>query len=197
MAGAWLLTLFFIALSLGRYSPLHGLFYALVPGFDTGRVAARILLLAHIPLSLLAGFGCQAFFAPMVKASRAVKYRLFQIFAAFSVFVAALVFAGYFYRVQVLYEPTSYAYPFFACLLLLATTGLGLYRFLPISNKALFLKVSVIILLLFDYHGFLVPQFKLKSDFDGQRKLLPQAVLRQRRCRSIPSIAARRIPCWF
>ena len=102
VGGAWLLALFFIALSLGRYSPLHGLFYALIPGFDTGRVAARILLLAHIPLSLLAGFGCQAFFAPMVKASRAVKYRLFQVFAAFSVFMSAVVFIGYFYRVQVL-----------------------------------------------------------------------------------------------
>lgn len=174
VGGAWLLALFFIGLSLGRFSPLHGLFYALFPGFDTGRVAARILLLAHLPLSLLAGFGCQAFLAPMVKASRAVKYRLFQGFAAFSLFVAAVVFAGYFYRVQVLYKPTSYAYPFFACLLILATTGLGLYRFLPVSKKALFLKVAVVILLLFDYHGFLVPHFKLKSDFDGQRNFYPK-----------------------
>lgn len=132
------------------------------------------LLLAHIPLSLLAGFGCQAFFAPMAKGSRTVKYRLFQVFAVFSIFMAAVVFAGYFYRVQVLSKPTSYAYPFFACLLMLATTGLGLYRFLPIFNKALFLKVSVVILLLFDFHGFLVPQFKLKSDFDGKRNLYPK-----------------------
>ncbi len=174
VGGAWLLALFFIGLSLGRYSPLHGLFYALIPGFDTGRVAARILLLAHIPLSLLAGFGCQAFFAPMAKASRAGKYRLFQAFAAFSVFMTAVVFAGYFYRVQVLYEPASYAYPFFACLLMLATTGLGLYRFLPISKKAFFLKVSVVILLLFDCHGFLAPQFKLKSDFDGKTNFYPK-----------------------
>jgi len=174
VGGAWLLALFFIGLSLGRYSPLHGLFYALIPGFDTGRVAARILLLAHIPLSLLAGFGCQAFLAPMTKASRVVKYRLFQAFAAFSLFMTVVVFSGYFYRVQVLYEPASYAYPFFACLLMLATTGLGLYRFLPISGKALFLKVSVVILLLFDFHGFLVPHFKLKSDFDGQRNFYPK-----------------------
>ena len=174
VGGAWLLALFFIGLSLGRYSPLHGLFYALIPGFDTGRVAARILLLAHIPLSLLAGFGCQAFLAPMVKDSRAIKYRLFQAFAAFSIFMTAVVFAGYFYRVQVIYEPASYAYPFFACLLMLAATGLGLYRFLPISKKALFLKVGVVILLLFDCHGFLVPQFKLKSDFDGKANFYPK-----------------------
>ena len=174
VGGAWLLALFFIALSMGRYSPLHGLFYALIPGFDTGRVAARSLLLAHIPLSLLAGFGCQAFFAPMVKASRAVKYRLFQVFAAFSVFMSAVVFAGYFYRVQVLSKPTSYAYPFFACLLMLATTGLCLWRFLPISKKALFLKVSVVLLLLFDYHGFLNTQFTLKTDFDGKKNFYPK-----------------------
>ena len=174
VGGAWLLALFFIALSLGKYSPLHGLFYALIPGFDTGRVAARILLLAHIPLSLLAGFGCQAFFAPMVKASRAVKYRLFQIFAVFSVFMAAVVFMGYFYRVQVLYKPTSYAYPFFACLLLLATTGLCLARFLPIPPKRHLLKAGVVILLLFDYHGFLNPQFKLKNDFDGKKNFYPK-----------------------
>ena len=174
VGGAWLLALFFIGLSLGKYSPLHGLFYALVPGFDTGRVAARILLLAHIPLSLLAGFGCQAFFAPMVKASRAIKYQLFQVFAAFSIFMAAVVFAGYFYRVQVLLKPTSYAYPFFACLLMLAATGLSLYRFHPISKKALLLKVGVFILLLFDFHGFLIPQFKLKSDFDGKSNFYPK-----------------------
>lgn len=172
--GAWLLALFFIALSLGKYSPLHGLLYALIPGFDTGRVAARILLLAHIPLSLLAGFGCQTFFAPMVKASRAVKYQLFQVFAAFSIFMSAVVFVGYFYRVQILLKPTSYAYPFFACLLMLATTGLCLWRFLPISKKGLFLKVGVVILLLFDYHGFLNPQFKLKSDFDGKKNFYPK-----------------------
>ena len=174
VGGAWLLALFFIALSLGKYSPLHGLFYALIPEFDKGRVAARILLLAHIPLSLLAGFGCQTFFAPMVKASRADKYRLFQVFAAFSIFMAAVVFVGFFYRVQVLSKPTSYAYPFFACLLLLATSGLGFCRFLPISKKALLLKGGVVILLLFDYHGFLVPQFKLKSDFDGKSNFYPK-----------------------
>ena len=32
VGGAWLLALFFIALSLGKYSPLHGLFYALDSG---------------------------------------------------------------------------------------------------------------------------------------------------------------------
>lgn len=94
--------------------------------------------------------------------------------AAPALFMAAVVFLGYFYRVQVLSQPTSYAYPFFACLLLLATTGLGLYRFLPISRKAPLLKVSVVIVLLFDYHGFLVPQFKLKSDFDGKSNLYPK-----------------------
>ena len=110
----------------------------------------------------------------MAKASKAVRYQLFQVFAAFSVFMAAVVFVGYFYRVQVLLKPTSYAYPFFACLLMLATTGLGLCRFLPVSKKALYLKVGVIILLLFDYHGFLNPQFNLKSDFDGKRNFYPK-----------------------
>ncbi len=55
-------------LSFGRFSPLHGLAYALVPGFDKGREASRIFLLAHFGLSLLAGFGCQVFLNPAPKA---------------------------------------------------------------------------------------------------------------------------------
>ena len=55
-------------LSFGRFSPLHGLAYALVPGFDKGREASRIFLVAHFGLSLLAGFGCQAFLNPAPKA---------------------------------------------------------------------------------------------------------------------------------
>jgi hypothetical protein len=35
-------------LSIGHFSPLHGLAYALVPGFDKGREASRIFLLAHL-----------------------------------------------------------------------------------------------------------------------------------------------------
>ena len=59
--------LLFLGLSLGNDSVLHGLFYALVPGFDKGREASRIFLIAHFAFSLLAGFGCEAFCKPIPK----------------------------------------------------------------------------------------------------------------------------------
>ncbi len=63
----WLMALLFLALSMGEYTPLHGLLYALLPGFEKGREASRLLLLSHLALSVLAGFGCQAFFSPLPK----------------------------------------------------------------------------------------------------------------------------------
>ena len=85
-------------LSLGRFSPLHGLAYALLPGFDKGREASRILLLAHLGLSLLAGFGCQALLSHCPKQRRKTQAGIVVAFAALSTVVCLVVFATYFYQ---------------------------------------------------------------------------------------------------
>src|SRR6185436_16518325 len=115
---AFLIALLFFCLSLGEYSPLHGLFYSLVPGFNKGREASRNLLLAHFALSLLAGFGCERFCSPIKKKEKNGSWQLVGIFCVFAALINSLVAVGYFYRVQVLYQPTNFGVPFFACLLL-------------------------------------------------------------------------------
>ena len=112
-------------LSLGHFSPLHGLAYALVPGFDKGREACRIFLIAHCGLSLLAGFGFQAFLSPCPKPRRKGRTRLVLAFAALSVAVCLIAFATYFYQTQALSQNPNYGTQAFACLLLLATSACG------------------------------------------------------------------------
>jgi|GEM_PF-909878 len=162
---AFFLALLFFSLSLGRYSPLHGLFYALIPGFDKGREAARLLLLAHFALSVLAGFGCQAFLSPITKNERKWKLRLVWTLCGLSLLISLLVFAGYFYRTLVLYQPTDYGVPVFACLLLITSSVIALIRVYSWTRMAP-LRVAILVLLLFDFHFFLSPHIRLKKEFD-------------------------------
>ncbi len=174
----WLLALCFLALALGEYSPLHGLFYALVPFYDKGREASRHLLLVHFSLSLLAGFGFQTLFRPWPKRHRAFRWRTLQIFTTLGLLVTLVVFAGYFYLTLVLYKPANYDVLFFSCLLLLASSLLLACRhFVWLDRKSL--KAGVYILLLFDYHFFLSPHFKPKRDFDGKRNFEPKQYYQQ------------------
>jgi hypothetical protein len=57
LAGLAVLSFFY---TLGVYSLLHGLLYALVPFLWMGREAARFIYLTHFALALLAGFGAQS-----------------------------------------------------------------------------------------------------------------------------------------
>lgn len=162
---AFFLVLLFFSLSLGRYSPLHGLFYALIPGFDKGREAARLLLLAHFALSVLAGFGCQAFLSPICKKERKWKLRFAWTLCGLSLLISLLIFAGYFYRTLVLYQATDYGGPVFACLLLITSSVIALIRVYS-WTRMMALKVAILVLLLFDFHLFLSPHIKLKKEFD-------------------------------
>jgi hypothetical protein len=162
---AFLLALLFFTLSLGHYSPLHGLSYSLIPGFDKGREAARLLLVTHFALSILAGFGCQSFLGPITRNERKWKTRLVWSGCGISVLICLLVFAGYFYRTQVLYQETDYGVPVFACLLLLASSAIALIRVYSWARVAP-LRVAILVLLLFDFHLFMAPHIKLKKNFD-------------------------------
>ena len=175
---AWFIALLFLALSMGEYTPLHGLLYALVPGFEKGREASRLLLLSHLAFSVLVGFGCQAFFSPFPKKQKELYLRLMQAFGCLSVPLTALVFAVYFYSIYVLFQSTDYNVPFFACLWLMMTTALVICRrYGSLSLKAL--KIIVIMICLFDYHFVLGFHIKPKSAFDGQTNFEPKQYYHQ------------------
>ena len=57
LAGLAVLSFFY---SLGFFTPLHGLLYALVPYLWMGREPGRFIYLTHFAMALLAGFGVQA-----------------------------------------------------------------------------------------------------------------------------------------
>ncbi|MCI0628414.1 MAG: YfhO family protein [Acidobacteria bacterium] len=170
--------LLFAALSLGHFSPLHGLMYALVPGFDKGREASRLFLLAHFGLSLLAGFGCQAFFQPCSRRERPWRIRVVTGFAALSLAISLVVFALYFYQAQVLSQNPDYGAPGFACLLLLATSAIGLARTYGLA-KTKSLQMAVVFILLFDFHFLLFPHIKLKRDIDRKVNFEPKQYYQQ------------------
>jgi len=170
---AWLMALFFLVLAMGQYSPLHGVFYALVPGFDKAREASRSLLVTHGALSLLAGFGCQACFRPLQKKERVVTLRLLQVLIGFSLFITLVVFSGYFYRVQVLFQRTDYSPLFVSCLLLLMSSAVVLCRFYSLSSRRS-LKAAVFLVLLFDCHYVMNNHIKLKSEFNNKTNYEPK-----------------------
>ncbi len=71
----WLLffalaALFFLLLSLGPYTVLHGWLYRFVPGFDKVRAAARFILFFDFGVALLAGFGLDALSQPLAARAR-------------------------------------------------------------------------------------------------------------------------------
>ena len=160
-------------LSLGRFSPLHGLAYALVPGFDKGREASRIFLLAHLGLSLLAGFGCQALLSRCPKQRRKTRVGIVLGFAALSVVACLVVFATYFYQRVALSQDPDYGTPAFACLLLLATSVVGLARAFG-WFRAKPLQVAIGLILLFDFHFLLSPHLRPKREFDRKFNFDPK-----------------------
>jgi hypothetical protein len=160
-------------LSLGQFSPLHGLAYALVPGFDKGREASRIFLVAHFGLSLLAGFGCQACLNPVPKARRKIRTLIVLAFTALSVAVCLIAFATYFYQTQTLSQNPDFGTPAFACLLLLAASTVGLSRTFGFA-RAKSLQFAMALILLFDFHFLLSPHIRLKREFDRKENFEPK-----------------------
>jgi hypothetical protein len=174
----WLVALVFLALAMGELTPLHGLFYALVPDFRTGREASRNLVVTHLALALIAGFGCKVFFSPFRKRDRIFCIRGVQIFGCVAVALTLIVFAGYFYRVQVLYQATDYSVPFFTCLLLMMTTLVAVCRCCAWLNPK-WLKMAVVIICLLDAHFFISIHIRPKNAFDGKKNFEPNHYYQQ------------------
>src|SRR6185436_4635981 len=62
---AALLALLALAVALGETTPLHGLMYRLVPGFDKVRAPGRALLFVDLAGALLIGFGVARLAGPI------------------------------------------------------------------------------------------------------------------------------------
>ena len=64
-----------LLLALGRYAPLHRLFYNFVPGFDQVRVPARALILFDFGVAGMAALGLDVLLHPLGERGRAVLHR--------------------------------------------------------------------------------------------------------------------------
>jgi len=64
-----------LLLALGRYAPLHRLFYNFVPGFDQVRVPARALILFDFGVAGMAALGLDVLLRPLGERGRAVLHR--------------------------------------------------------------------------------------------------------------------------
>lgn len=178
----WLVLLLFVALSLGSYSPLHGLFYLLVPFYHAARAAQRNLMMAHLAAGLLAGLGCDAFLNSLNRTGASngadnVWRRPVRWLLAFSLTVTAIVSGMYICQVRLVSTP-GYDGLFFACLLLLASSALFCVRGSGLIGRRTLL-VGVVIILLFDYHAFLSPYIQPKSGFDQLTNFEPGRYYRE------------------
>jgi hypothetical protein len=170
---ASVLALLCATLAMGYFSPLHGLFYALIPGFDKGREAGRIFLLAHFALSLLAGFGCQTLCHPIGRRQRPWSNLVVKSFCLLSLLLCLILLSAYVYQVQVLGHKADYGALGFASLLLLATSALGLGRLLSWS-KPRSIRIAIVFILLFDFHFFVGAHIKPKNNFDRKFNFEPK-----------------------
>lgn len=167
-----LLAIFFLVLALGAFAPLHGIFYALVPGYNKAREAARNLLITHLAVAMLAGFGCAIFFAPLKDKFRPLSRTLIQVLAAIALLIFFGICAAYFYKLKVLGQPTNFDVEFVASILLLLALGIALSRYhVWVGRKTL--KLAVVLVCLLDFHSLLSPQIRPKDRFDRKTNLEP------------------------
>ncbi len=167
--GCWLILLLFLALALGSYSPLHGLFYVFVPFYHATRAAQRDLMMAHLAAALLAGFGCSAllqrFNAGSVRNGSDNSWvRPLRWLQALSLAITAVVSCMYVWQ-KPLPDPNAYDGLFFASFLLLASSSLLWIRGRKLVGQRAFLA-GLVVILLFDYHAFLSPYIQPKSGFN-------------------------------
>lgn len=160
----WLLGITFLVISLGAYTPIHGLLYYLVPGFAKAREAGRALVLMHFCFAVLVAIGSDALLVPDSQLVLGDK-RIIDIFSGASAltFVVIVIF---YVRASSLKEATqSYDWLFIPSLLMLMTAALALCRLHELVQLQ-HLKVAAVVILLLDFHALLGTTIKPKSDFN-------------------------------
>lgn len=171
----WGLLLLFVGLSLGSYSPLHGLFYVFVPFFQAARASQRALMMAHFAAAFLAGFGADDLLNHIganFHDQQLWLLRALQWLGGAALVLTFLVSGMYVYKTELLGANADYDGLFFACLLLLASAALLLLRTHGLVEHRT-LIIGMVIILLFDYHGFLAPYIQPRSGFDRATNFEP------------------------
>ncbi|PYT35673.1 MAG: hypothetical protein DMG58_01370 [Acidobacteria bacterium] len=131
--------------SLGSYSLLHGLLYALIPFLWMGREAARYSYLISFAVAILAAFGAETLFSESAPATswsglnRILKWLLIACAAALAV---PAVFG----------RPEISPWSSFGILMIFASYGL--FRYIVRGHAGGFVRFLAVALILFDLHAF-------------------------------------------
>jgi hypothetical protein len=130
--------------SLGPFSWLHGVLYAVVPKLWMAREASRMVYLADFAISVLAAFGIETLFACGREASWKA---LNQVLLALAIACAVCLFTP-----AVFGKPEIS--PWISLSLLLIFASYGLFRWIVHAGNQPFLKVLLVVLILFDLSAF-------------------------------------------
>lgn len=130
--------------SIGSFSFLHGILYAITPFLWLAREADRFMFLADFGIALLAGFGLDVLFSHVPSGSWAAFNNVLK-------WIAVASLAALFYPF-VLGKGDLGAWISFSLLLILLTYGL--YRYIAGGNRGQWARFLVIALIIFDLGGF-------------------------------------------
>lgn len=173
-----LLSVSFLVMAMGGFTPIHGLVYFLVPGMNRAREAARALLIAHLGFSLLAAYGIEALLKPAGR--RLVRQRriLAAVVCAVGLLLSTILFACYVYQARVLGQNPNYDGLFWTCLLLFSTGGLIAARHYSWLGR-FGLRALLCVILVCDYYFYLEPAFQLKRAYDAKSNYYPRQYYRE------------------
>ncbi len=142
LAGLAVATFFY---TLGAYSFLHGLLYALVPYLWIAREAGRFIYLAHFATAILAGFGVQTIFSAEVSARNRLAGFLPVLKWLAIISLVALGIPAF------LDKPTINEWAYFSLLCIIASCGVLAYIVHGHATSAA--GTVLVLVILFDLHG--------------------------------------------
>ncbi|MBP7864365.1 MAG: hypothetical protein KA419_00335 [Acidobacteria bacterium] len=162
-----LFAVIFLLLAMGSWSPLHGLAWALVPGFDRGREAARLLLMFHFFAALLCGIGASRVFSRGPAESTRPLKRTGLAAAFLGVFVALTALVGHLYGVPRFAAVADCNLYFYLGLVLVAGGALLLLRAAGLLGERA-LKAFLLLVLLHEIAWVFSFSIHPKAAFDGK-----------------------------
>jgi hypothetical protein len=163
----WLIAAMFFLLALGAYTPLHGIFYYLLPGFSKAREAARALVLVHFAFALLAAIGYDELMASFPVQLRSSRRRIIEVFTGVSILVTVILCVLYLHALVMKQDTEGYDWLFFSALLMLMTSAIALCRVHAVVT-ARALQAAIVLALVIDFHGIISTTIKPKSGFNTE-----------------------------
>lgn len=134
--------------TLGNYSWLHGLLYALVPQLWSMREASRMVFVEDFALTILAAYGIEALVmkAHEAEGARAGWIGLDRVLLAIVIACAAALFVPGIYG-----KPDLYPWTMLSIILIFASYGL--FRYLEHGNRGGGVRLMMVALILFDLNA--------------------------------------------